>query len=309
MHLGAFAIKNAPRPNWPNHPKPTRLPQPGARGRGVGAEPTAATALPLHNPPGQPHPTSQALTTHPGPAYYELLPVTLSFNSPTRYHSLHLLAFFASALAGEERRSGFLVGLKRSDRLREAERSSGFRVANHPRSRRPASSPLFPPASASSPSLHCAAFPSSSSFSPVGGEPTATVVRRGEAGRRERPQQWFSTTFTNTSLYLPLAGMPFDLSPPFRLLPVFFSARTICGCVIIHVFDGIFFESSDEWFLLFIQMILLLLFSLGFLLTYFCVFYSLDESVLAHAARCKNHMRPRRVIFYFFQLGLWLIHC
>jgi hypothetical protein len=134
----------------------------GRAGGGGGAEPAAATANPHHKPPRQPHPTSQALTTHLGPAYYKLLRVTLSFNSPTRYHSLHFLAFSASALVGEERRSGFLVVLKRSARLREAERSSGFC------SRRPTSSPLFPLASASSPSLHYAAFPSSSSFSPVG---------------------------------------------------------------------------------------------------------------------------------------------
>jgi hypothetical protein len=145
------------------HPCPTdrtTTSQPGFLNRARGAEPTAATALPLHNPTRQPHPTSQAVTTHPGPAYYKLLPVTLSFNSPTCYHSLHFLAFSASVLAGEKRRSGFLI-LKRSARLQEAERSSGFRVVNHPRSRRPASSPLFPPASASSHPLHCAAFASS----------------------------------------------------------------------------------------------------------------------------------------------------
>jgi hypothetical protein len=222
------------------HPGPTdrTIPsQPGflnrARGAGgAGAEPTAATALPLHNLSRQLHPTSQALTTHPGPAYYKLLPVTLSFNSPTRYHSLHFLAFSASALDDEE---------KRSARLREAERSSGFRVANHPRSRRPASSPLSPPASASSPSLHCAAFPSSSSFSPAG-RTRDDCGEVGGGGRREggetpavilhRVHEHILVAFACRYAVRPIAAFP-------RAHGIF-SARVICPCVIIHVFDGFF---------------------------------------------------------------------
>jgi hypothetical protein len=177
---------------------------------------------PLPNPSRQPHPTPQSSTTHSGPAYYKLLPVTLSFNSPTHYHSLHFFACSTSTLAGEEKRSGFLAVLKWSARLREVERSSGFRVANHPRSRRPASSSLFPPASASSPSVHCAAIPVVFLFS----RPSETrgdcgvAGRGGRGGGRDRSgespprSQHILIAFACRFAVRPIA--PFPRAPPFR---------------------------------------------------------------------------------------------
>jgi hypothetical protein len=74
----------------------------GGAGRGT-AVITAPHFL-LRSPP-----TLGPLITNSSPSLSHSIP-------PTRYHSLHFLVFSASALAGEERRSGFLVGF-------EAERS------------------------------------------------------------------------------------------------------------------------------------------------------------------------------------------
>jgi hypothetical protein len=42
-------------------------------------------------------------------------------------------------------------------------------------------------------------------------------------------------------------GMLPDLSRPFPLAPdIFSSSGVICGCVIIHGFDGIFFPESPQ---------------------------------------------------------------
>jgi hypothetical protein len=162
---------------------------------------------------------------------------------PTRYHSLHFLFFSASALGGEKRRSGFLVGLKRSDRLREAERSSRFRAANHPRSCRPASPRLVPARIGFIAPLSTALCSRRLPLSPragVGGETRgATVVRR------ERPQRRFPTTFTK-HIFVAFCSQVCrpTYRPLFLLLPLFFPLGYICGCVIIHVStEFLFFES------------------------------------------------------------------
>jgi hypothetical protein len=164
---------------------------------------------------------------------------------PTRYHSLHFLVFSASALAYEERRSGFLVVLKRSDHLREVERSSGFRAANHPRSCRPASSRLLPTRigfiAPLSTAPHSRRLPLSPRAGVGGRNPRgATVVRR------ERPQHRLPTAFTK---HIFVGFCSHVCRPTYRplllLLPLFiFPLGYICGCVIIHVLTEFLFSRA-----------------------------------------------------------------
>jgi hypothetical protein len=118
------------------------------------------------------------------------------------------------------RRSGVLVGLKRSDRLREAERSSGFRAANHPRSCRPASSRLLPARIGFIAPLSTALRSRRLPLSPragVGAKPAGGDC--GEAG--ETPAS--IPAFTK-HIFVGFCSQVWasDLSPPFALAPAIF---------------------------------------------------------------------------------------
>jgi hypothetical protein len=79
-----------------------------------------------------------------------------------------------------------------------------------------------------------------------GGEPAANVVRRrggGEAG--ETPAAILHRVHEHILVAFALQVCCPTYRAPFLLLPVFFSSSgVICGSVIIHGFDGIFFPES-----------------------------------------------------------------